>query len=71
MTESLKHLNQVSSAFGFWVFFHAVKVERNQKRKKKVKIVNNPFYIQQYLLAGNIEARIIHSRNTESEIAFK
>lgn len=39
------------------------KKKERMKEKKKVKIVNNPFYFQQYLLVGNIKARIIHSRN--------
>lgn len=72
VTESLKNLNWMSSAFTFLVVFHAIKVERNQKnRKKKEKMVKNPFNIQQYIPAGNIKARINHSRNWESETAFK
>lgn len=59
VTESLKNLNWMSSAFWFLVVFHAIKVERNQKkkeeRKEKMKTVKNPFYFQQYLLAGNIK----------------
>lgn len=35
VTESLKNLNWMSSAFWFLVVFHAIKVERNQKKKRR------------------------------------
>lgn len=64
VNKSLKNLNWMSSAFCFLVVFHARNVGRNQKNgKKKEKTVKNPFNFQQYLLADNIKARTIHSRN--------
>lgn len=74
MTESLKHPNQVSWAFWFWVVcYKEGKEQRKGKRRQTERGQNsyNPFCSQKYLLLGNNKARISHPRNTESATAFK
>lgn len=40
-TESIKHLNQGSSAFSFWVFFLTIKVQRMIEKREEKKSQNS------------------------------
>lgn len=62
-TESIKHLNQGSSAFSFWVFFFflTIKVQRmieKREEKKKVNIFDYQFYLSSIFRLGTLRQEL-------------